>query len=123
MFGLGFFSRHTNEKGLLIGVAAGFVALAHVEYALDVAWPWYCALGGIISIAVGWTASILLGGFRDEYHPYTVKGQLRRYEQEGLPMMEGGWYVVAGKIDRASYPLLGFFVLCVLGLWITESLI
>ena len=123
MFGLGFFSRHTNEKGLLIGVAAGFVALAYVEYALDVAWPWYCALGGIVSISVGWTASILLDGFRDEYDPYTVKGQLRRYEREGLPMMESGWYVVAGKIDRASYPLLAFFVLCVLGLWTTELLI
>ncbi|MDZ7589041.1 MAG: hypothetical protein U5J78_07900 [Parasphingorhabdus sp.] len=27
MFGLGFFSKHTTEKGLLVGVAAGFVGI------------------------------------------------------------------------------------------------
>jgi SSS family solute:Na+ symporter len=123
MFGLGFFSRHTSERGLLIGVAAGFVSLAYVEYNMDVAWPWYAALGGIVSTSVAWTASVLLDGFQTSDHPYTVKGQQKRFRDEGLAEQQDGWYVVSGKVDKASYPLLAFFVFCVIGLWIFESMI
>ena len=123
MFGLGFFSRHTTERGLLIGVVAGFLALWFVEARLDVAWPWYCALGGIVSIAVGWTASVLLDGFKPNYHEYTVKGQQAMFEREGLAETEDGWYVVPGKVDRASYYLLVYFVLCLAGLWAGNALI
>jgi len=123
MFGLGFFSKHTTERGLIVGVVAGFAALFYVEFNMDIAWPWYCALGGIVSIVVAWSASVILDGFQDSYDPYTVKGQLRDHEAKGLPMMKDGWYVVSGKVDRASYGLLVFFVLCVAGLWIAQSLI
>ena len=123
MFGLGFFSKHTSERGLLVGVVAGFLSLWYVEFNMDIAWPWYCALGGIVSIAVAWVASVLLDGFQESYSLYTVKGQLKKYEDENLPMMQDGWYVVSGKVDKASYGLLAFFAFCVLGLWFAESLI
>ncbi len=123
MYGLGFFSKHASERGLLIGVAAGFLALWYVEFNLDVAWPWYCALGGIVSIVVGWVASVLLDGFQSEYSPYTVKGQLQEAERSGAPLMQDGWYVVSGKVDKASYGLLVFFVLCVAGLWVAQAAI
>ena len=123
MFGLGFFSKHTSERGLIVGVVAGFMSLWYVEYNLNVAWPWYCALGGAVSISVAWVSSVLLDGFQSEYDSYTVKGQLRSYEDQGLPLKQDGWYVVAGKIDKASYGLLGFFLLCVVGLWVAHSLI
>ena len=123
MFGLGFYSKHANERGLLLGVVAGFVSLAYIEYNVDIAWPWYCAIGGFVSTAVGWIASILLGGFQQDYSPYSVKGQLRKYEEEGLPMMQDGWYVVAGKVDKASYGLPVFFVACIALLWVLHSLI
>ena len=123
MFGLGFFSKHTSERGLLVGVVAGFLSLWYVEYYMDVAWPWYCALGGIVSIGVGWVASVLLDGFQPGYDEYTVRGQLRKYEEQGIPDMQDGWYVVSGKVDKASYGLPVFFVLCVLGLWFVESMI
>jgi SSS family solute:Na+ symporter len=123
MFGLGFYSRHTSERGLLIGVVAGFLALAYVEYNLDVAWPWYAALGGIVSTGVAWTASVLLDGFQTSDHPYTVKGQQKSFRDEGLAEQQDGWYVVSGKVDKASYPLLAFFVFCVIGLWAFESMI
>ncbi len=123
MFGLGFFSKHTSERGLIIGVVAGFLSLWYVEYNLDVAWPWYCALGGIVSISVAWVSSIVLDGFQSEYHSHTVRGQLRGYEEKGLPMKQDGWYVVAGKVDKASYILLVFFVICVAGLWVVHSMI
>ncbi len=123
MFGLGFFSKHTSERGLLLGVVAGFLSLAYIEYNMDVAWPWYCAIGGAVSIAVAWTASLLIDGRQDDLHPYTVKGQLARYRREGLPETQDGWYVVAGRVDKASYGLLVFFVACVALLAILNAMI
>jgi SSS family solute:Na+ symporter len=123
MFGLGFFSKHTKERGLLIGVVAGFLSLAYIEYYMDIAWPWYCAIGGIVSTSVGWIASLLIDGRQDEYNLYTVKGQLRKYKEEGLPEMQDGWYVVSGRVDKASYGLLVFFVACIALLWILNSMI
>ena len=123
MFGLGFFSKHTTERGLIVGVVAGFVALWYVEFNMDIAWPWYCALGGAVSIVVAWLASVLLDGFQADHNLYTVKGQLRDYRERNLPMMKDGWYVVSGKVDKASYVLLVFFVLCLAGLWAVQSLI
>ncbi len=121
MFGLGFFSKHTNERGLMIGVAAGFLSLAYVEYYMDIAWPWYAALGGLVSVPVAWISSIVMGGFQSSYHQYTVRGQQQKFRDEGLPEKQGGWYVVAGKVDKASYVMLGYFVLCVIALWIVDA--
>jgi len=108
---------------LLTGVVAGFLSLAYIEYYMDIAWPWYCAIGGAISIAVAWIASVLLDGFQEDWSLYSVKGQLKKYKDEGLPEKQDGWYVVSGRIDKASYGLLVFFVGCVALLWILNSMI
>ena len=123
MFGLGFYSRHTSQRGLLWGVAAGFAALAYVGFFTDLAWPWYCALGGVVSIVVAWGASLLLDGRQDDWHPYSVVGQQRLYQAENRPTMQNGWHLVPGRIDKASYPLLAFFLVCVLALWLVERAI
>jgi SSS family solute:Na+ symporter len=123
MFGLGFFSKHTTERGLIIGVLAGFVGLWYVETYADIAWPWYCAIGGLISIVVAWVASVLLDGFQTDYSVYSVKGQQAMYREQGLPEKQDGWYVVSGRVDKASYVLLVYFVLCVAGLWVFQTLI
>lgn len=123
MFGLGFYSKHTTERGLLIGVLAGFLTLWWVEVNADIAWPWYCALGGIVSVAVGWIASVLLDGFQKEYSQYTVRGQKEMFRREGLEEKVDGWYVVPGKVDRASYGLLVYFVACIAVLWVVNEMI
>jgi SSS family solute:Na+ symporter len=77
MFGLGFFSKHTSERGLLVGVAAGFLGLAVVAGGVsipglvvpDIAWPWFVVIGGGINIFVSWTASVLIDGFKPDWHP------------------------------------------------------
>ena len=74
MFGLGFYSKHTSQRGLMWGVAAGFLSLAYAGFLTDLAWPWYCALGGVVSIAVAWSASLLLDGRQADWHPYSVVG-------------------------------------------------
>jgi SSS family solute:Na+ symporter len=118
MFGLGFFSKHTNERGLLVGVAAGFVVLYVVVRGVpavglepwNVAWPWYVVIGGGVNVVVAWVASVLLGGFQREWHEQTVPGQRRRFRELGLAEKEAGWYLVPGRVDRACWGLLVFFV-------------
>jgi len=116
-YGLGFYSKHTTEKGLLVGVAAGFLCLWYVEATANIAWPWYCAIGGGVSVAVGWLASVSLDGFQAEYHPYTVAGQKEIFRRENRSEKVDGWYQVPGKVDKSSYLLLVFFALCLVGLW------
>ena len=123
MFGLGFYSKHTTQRGLLIGVAAGFLCLWWVESNLSIAWPWYCALGGIVSIVVAWVSSLLLDGFQSDYSEYTVQGQKAIFKRDGTPEKEDGWYVLPGKVDKASYGLLIYFGFCLFGLWFLHGLI
>jgi len=130
MFGLGFLSKHTTERGLLVGVVAGFLALYVVVMGVPfldwdpptIAWPLYVVIGGAVNIAVSWGASALLDGFQDEWHQQTVPGQRRRFREQGLSETVDGWYVVPGRIDRVCWGLLVFFALTVLFLSIFATL-
>lgn len=120
MFGMGFFSKHVTERGLLIGVAAGFIGLIVIVgfggllgingMAPSIAWPWYVVIGGVINITVSWLASIALDGFQKEWHPQTVPGQLKAFRESGEPQKANGWYVVPGRIDRAAMGLPLVFI-------------
>ncbi|MEH6587944.1 MAG: sodium/solute symporter [Halioglobus sp.] len=119
---LGFYSRHTTEKGLMVGIAAGFLALWWLETATNTAWPWYAAIGGLVSVPVAFVASLLIDGRQASYHEYTVKGQQELFRSEGRAEKENGWYVLPGKIDRASYGLLIYFMLSLGLLWLFKNL-
>ncbi|MDJ0928616.1 MAG: sodium/solute symporter [Gammaproteobacteria bacterium] len=123
MYALGFFSKHTTERGLLVGVVAGFVVLWYVATQTDIAWPWYCLIGATVNIAVSWPASILLDGFQSEYSPYTIRGQIEKFRREKLPDKDAGWFLIPGRVDRTSYWLLVFFVACYLFLFAFNALI
>ena len=123
MYGLGFFSKQTTEKGLLVGVVVGFVMIWYVATQTDIAWPWYCLIGGAVNIAVALVASRLIDGKQDEWSEYSIRGQQRKFQEQGLQTMEGGWYLVPGKVDRVSWLLLVFFALTMLFLLSFESLI
>lgn len=131
MFGMGFFSKHASERGLLIGVAAGFISLIFIgpvgtmvpfidqiweSVGLtrpEVAWPWFAVIGGGVNVVVGWIASVLLDGFKTEWHEHSVKGQILKYERENLPISENGWYIVPGKVDRWVWLLPAYFLVTV----------
>ncbi|MCR9193511.1 MAG: sodium/solute symporter [Hyphomonas sp.] len=121
MFGLGFLSKHTTERGLLVGVIAGFVGLYAIVAGVpmlgmepaNVAWPWYVVIGGGINIIVSWGASVLLDGFQSDWHPQTVVGQIRRFRDANLPEKQNGWYLVPGRVDTITWYLLGFFLLII----------
>jgi solute:Na+ symporter, SSS family len=116
MYGLGFFSKHATEKGLLVGVAAGFVVIWYVATQTTIAWPWYCAIGGTVTIVIGQVASLILSGRQAEWSRYTINGQKAAFKAEGTPEKIEGWYQIPGKIDAASYGLLVFFVLTIAAL-------
>jgi len=124
MFGLGFFSRDTTQRGLLIGVAAGFVGIYVLKVGIPftdwtpppIAWPWFVVIGAGVNIVVSLLASRLLDGKQAEWHEQTVKGQLRKFREEKLAERDGGWYVVPGKIEPVVWLLPVFFVLTILSL-------
>ena len=123
MYGLGFFSKHASEKGVLVGVGVGFLVVWAVASYTDIAWPWYCLIGGVVNVAVSLPASLLLDGRQSSYSPFTVKGQLDHHRERGLDLKEGNWYLVPGKVDFACYFLLGFFVLTLIFLFVFEQAI
>ncbi|WP_285764554.1 sodium:solute symporter [Biformimicrobium ophioploci] len=116
MFGLGFFSKNTTERGLLVGVAAGFAVVWWVATNTDVAWPWYAAIGALVNIPVSYIASLLIDGRQEKYSEYTVAGQRELFSNSGRPVKEGNWFVIPGAVDKQSYGLLVFFVLSVCSL-------
>jgi SSS family solute:Na+ symporter len=114
MYALGFFSKHTSEKGLLVGVAAGFAALWYVASYTSIAWPWYCAIGGGVNMVVGWLASLLLTGRQATWHPLTIVGQRLEFSIGGAPTDADGWSRMPGRVDRVSWWLLAYFVAWIL---------
>jgi SSS family solute:Na+ symporter len=122
MFGMGFFSKHTTQRGLLVGVAAGFVGIYIFKLGIPfsdwvpptIAWPWFVVIGGAINIVVSWIASVLLDGFQKEWHEHSVPGQMKKFRDEGLDEKVGGWYIVPGKVDKIAWFLPVAFVVTIL---------
>ena len=123
MFALGFFSRDTTERGLLVGVAVGFITVWYVATQTDIAWPWYCAIGGGVNMSVSWLASRILDGKQDSYSPYTVVGQRAQFEETGRDISVDGWYALPGKVDGVSWWLLVFFAFTIAFLFVFNAVI
>jgi len=123
MFALGFFSKHSTERGLLVGTAVGFLVVWYVATNTDIAWPWYCLIGAVTNMTVTTLASIIIDGFQKTWSPYSIRGQMAKFRDEGLEEKQEGWYLVPGKVDKISYLLLVFFVLIVAFLMLFEQMI
>ena len=89
----------------------------------DIAWPWYCLFGGGVNIVVSLLASRLIDGPQGEWSEFSIRGQQRKFAEEGLPEKDGGWYLVPGKVDSVSWLLLVFFAGTLLFLYLFETLI
>ncbi len=123
LYGLGIFSKHTTERGVLAGVVVGFIAVWYTATQTTVAWPWYCAIGGALTSIVAIATSLIMDGKQAEWSEYTIKGQKALFAAEGRAEKENGWYVVPGKVDKASYGLIVFFVLSIVALWAFNAMI
>jgi SSS family solute:Na+ symporter len=123
MYFLGFFTKQATEKGLLIGIVIGLLSIWYVATYTDIAWPWFCLIGGTVNIVVSLISSFIIDGPQTEWPEYTVKGQKKKFIDEGLAEKDGGWYLVPGKVDKISYMLLVFFAATLLFLFLFERLI
>jgi solute:Na+ symporter, SSS family len=123
MYALGFFSKHTTERGLLVGVAVGFVVIWAVATQTKIAWPWYCLIGGGATIIVGWVMSRLLDGAQREWHIYSIPGQRALARAEGRQDREGAWSAIPGVIDPQTWWLIAYLVATLIGLRIFEALV
>lgn len=61
VFSLGVLTKSTSQRAAIIGMAAGFTAIAYVTFATSIAWTWYVVIGAIVTYAVGLIASRLIG--------------------------------------------------------------
>ncbi|MEM1086838.1 MAG: sodium/solute symporter [Pseudomonadota bacterium] len=108
LFGLGFFSKSVRETALLIGVAAGFAAVAYAALQTDIAWPWYAVIGGVVNIAVAMLLSPLFGPAIVDWHPETIRAQQIKMREQPEPV--GRWSAVPGVVDAPVWGLPVLFV-------------
>jgi Na+/proline symporter len=59
VFLLGVLTRKANEKGSILGMAAGLVSMLGVWYFSSIAFTWYVLIGTVITFTVGYAASRL----------------------------------------------------------------
>ena len=60
-FLLAVLTRKANERGTIIGMAAGLVSMLLIWYATPIAWTWYVLIGTTITFDVGYIASLVTG--------------------------------------------------------------
>lgn len=123
MFAVGFFSKQATEKGVLVGTLVGFVLVWFLATRTDVAWPWFCAAGAFTNIVVTIIASRLLDGRQQDHSEYTVRGQIRMFEEQRREQKQDGWYLVPGKVDKSSYGLIVFFLASLLFLFLFQEMV
>jgi SSS family solute:Na+ symporter len=121
MYVLGFFSKHATQRGLLIGVGAGFFAVWYAATQTDIAWPWYCLIGGASTIGIGWLTSRMLDGRQAEWSVYSVPGQRARAQADGHARET--WSAVPGVIDPQTWWLIAYLVATLVGLVLLERMV
>ena len=108
---------------VLVGVFVGFVVIWIVASKTDIAWPWYCLIGGLVNVVVALVASWVIDGRQQEYSPYTIRGQQKLFSESGKADSEDGWYVLPGRIDKPAYGLIVFFLASCVLLYAFQELI
>jgi len=59
VFLLGVLTKKANEKGSILGMAAGLVSMLGVWYLSSIAFTWYVLIGTVVTFTVGYIASRL----------------------------------------------------------------
>lgn len=61
VFLLGILTRRANQSGAIIGMIAGFAAMAALHLATKTAWTWYVVIVTVVTFGVGYGTSLLFG--------------------------------------------------------------
>lgn len=66
VFLLGVLTKSANEKGSILGMAAGLLSMLGVWYFSTIAFTWYVLIGTVITFVVGYLASPIFGNQRSQ---------------------------------------------------------
>jgi SSS family solute:Na+ symporter len=58
VFLLGVLTRRANERGAIIGLAAGLSLMVYVRFFTGIAWTWYVLIGSAATFVTGYLASL-----------------------------------------------------------------
>ncbi len=110
-FLLAFFTVRANDKGVVFGVAAGFAATLAIGLSTPVSWIWKPAIGMVLTVAVGFGASLLFKSSRspEEAHRFTLLGQRQQMIEAGRTA-EGDTVILPLSFDRYALYTLVFFL-------------
>jgi solute:Na+ symporter, SSS family len=61
VFLLGVLTKRANQNGAIVGMCCGFVTELYIWLRTDVQFTWYVAIGTLVTFAVGYSASLVLG--------------------------------------------------------------
>ena len=65
VFLLGVFTKRANERGSIVGMAAGLLSMLAVWKFSTIAFTWYVLIGTLITFAVGYAASLMIKGAQE----------------------------------------------------------
>ena len=60
VFALGMLTRSTHQRGVLVGMIIGILALTCIKFATPLAWPWFAIVGATATFVSGYLASLLI---------------------------------------------------------------
>jgi SSS family solute:Na+ symporter len=71
---LAVFARRVKQPAALSGFVVGVAGLSAIAYGTALHWPWYAALGSLLTFAAGWIIQLVLSGDRGCSATATVDG-------------------------------------------------
>lgn len=110
-FILAMFTIKANDKGVATGFVVGVPAVFWIAKALGTSWLWNPAIGCLITVVVGFIASMVFSDSKSEQERkiYTALGIRGKILAEGKPIMEDGVSVLPFKMDKYAITALVFF--------------
>lgn len=109
-FLLAMFTYRANDKGVATGYILGFISSYFIIKSVGTFWLWNSAIGCILTVVIGYIASILFKDNKsvEEIKKFTAKGMRENIILEGKTE-EDGVSVVPFVIDKYAITILAFF--------------
>jgi Na+/proline symporter len=66
---LAVFARHVQQPAALLGFVVGVASLSAIAYGTSLYWPWYAAVGSLLTFFAGWLIQLFWSGSTDSENP------------------------------------------------------
>ena len=121
MFFLAVFTKRANGKGAVSGMIFGMLLVFMISAFTAVDWLWYNFFGAAGAFIVGYAVSVFTQDKKIKENSLYIRAQLQAAAEGKIKeKTDDGWFIIPGKIDRISYYLFAFFIICILLLLILQ---